>query len=181
MHIQPLAIPDIVLMTPKAHQDERGFFMESFNQRLFNQAVQGSFTFVQDNISRSRQGVLRGLHYQFKHPQGKLVRVLQGHIFDVVVDLRRSSATFGQWLGYELTAQSQQQLWIPPGFAHGFMTLSSTSEVLYKTTDYYAPTDERCILWSDKELAIAWPLQQNPILSEKDQQGSSFARADLFE
>ena len=181
MHIQPLAIPDIVLMTPKAHQDERGFFMESFNQCSFAQAINGRYGFVQDNHSHSKKQVLRGLHYQFRQPQGKLIRVLQGSIYDVVVDLRQSSATFGQWLGVELSAASQQQLWIPPGFAHGFLTLTESSDVLYKTTDYYRPEDEHCIRWDDNHLAIAWPLQGTPLLSQKDQQGGSFSQAQLFD
>lgn len=177
MHSQPMAIPDVLLITPTVYHDERGFFMESFNQRLFNQRVPGTAAFVQDNHSQSNQGVIRGLHYQTSQPQGKLVRVLQGRIYDVVVDLRPSSATFTHWLGYELTAQSQQQLWVPPGFAHGFLTLTTSSNVFYKTTDYYHPASEHCIVWNDPELAIEWPLQQPPILSEKDQQGSTLASA----
>lgn len=181
MHIQPMAIPDVVLITPTVHQDERGLFMESFNQRHFEQAIKPNVSFVQDNHTQSKAGVLRGLHYQINQPQGKLIRVVQGRIYDVVVDLRRSSATFKQWLGYELTAESQQQLWIPAGFAHGFLTLSQSAEVLYKTSHYYAPDHERCIRWDDPELAIHWPMTVAPILSVKDQQGCAFARAELFD
>ena len=181
MHIQPLAIPDVLLVTPKVFADERGFFLESFNQRSLEQALNGCFHFVQDNHSHSKKQVLRGLHYQLKRPQGKLIRVLQGRIYDVVVDLRQSSASFGQWLGVELTASSQQQLWVPAGFAHGFLTVSATSDVLYKTTDYYTPEDEHCIRWDDSQLAIDWPLEGEPLVSQKDQRGLSFPAAPWFE
>ncbi|MDP4536896.1 dTDP-4-dehydrorhamnose 3,5-epimerase [Alkalimonas collagenimarina] len=180
MHIKPMAIPDVLLITPTVHQDERGFFMESFNQRQFDQALQGNIRFVQDNHSLSGLGVLRGLHYQINQPQGKLIRVLQGRIYDVMVDLRQHSATFKQWLGYELTAGSRQQLWIPPGFAHGFLALAESTETLYKTTSYYDPSSERCLDWNDQELAIEWPLAAPPVVSDKDKLGVPLAKAEFF-
>ena len=166
--------------------DARGFFFESFNQRVFNEAVgsQAVYNFVQDNHSRSAKGVLRGLHYQLQQPQGKLVRVARGAVFDVAVDIRRASHTFGQWVGAELSEENQRQLWVPPGFAHGFLVLSDSADFLYKTTDFYAPAHERCIAWNDPKLGIAWPLELlggTPVLvSEKDQKGARLADAELF-
>ena len=180
MQITRLAIPDVILIEPKVFGDARGFFFESFNQRAFNAATGTDYAFVQDNHSRSSRGVLRGLHYQIQQPQGKLVRVVQGAVFDVAVDLRKSSPTFGQWVGAELSADNHHQLWVPPGFAHGFVVLSETAEFLYKTTDYYAPEYERCIVWNDAALAIDWRYQGAPNLSAKDAQGLSLAQADVF-
>ena len=181
MQITRLAIPDVVLIEPKVFGDARGFFYESFNQRAFNEATGTRHPFVQDNHSRSSKGVLRGLHYQIQQPQGKLVRVVQGAVFDVAVDIRKSSPTFGQWVGQELSADNHRQMWVPPGFAHGFMVLSETAEFLYKTTDYYAPEHERCIAWNDPALGIDWPdTGTAPQLSGKDQQGRALASADVF-
>ena len=180
MQITRLAIPDVILIEPKVFSDARGFFFESFNQRAFNAATGTDYQFVQDNHSRSSQGVLRGLHYQIQQPQGKLVRVVQGAVFDVAVDIRKSSPTFGQWVSAELSADNHHQLWVPPGFAHGFVVLSETAEFLYKTTDYYAPEYERCIVWDDAALAIDWRYQGAPNLSAKDAQGLSLAQADVF-
>lgn len=169
-----LKIPEVVLIEPKVFGDERGYFFESFNQAAFNQAIGYEVQFVQDNHSKSQKGVLRGLHYQLPpKAQGKLVRVVEGEVFDVAVDIRKDSPTFGQWVGEILSAENKQQLWIPAGFAHGFITLSETAEFLYKTTDYYAPEYERCIAWNDPDIGINWPLDQAPILSDKDQQGVS--------
>lgn len=182
MHAQPLAIPDVVLFTPRVFGDERGFFFESFNARAFEQATGIRPDFVQDNHSRSARGVLRGLHYQLPpHAQGKLVRVVQGEVFDVAVDIRRNSPTFGQWVGATLSAENRQQLWIPEGFAHGFITLSESAEFLYKTTNFYAPGSERCIAWDDPVLGIQWPFEGSPNLSDKDRQGLSLDQADLFD
>ena len=176
-----LAIPDVVLIEPRVFGDERGFFMESFNQRAFNEATGTDHPFVQDNHSRSGQGVLRGLHYQIRQPQGKLVRVTSGAVFDVAVDLRKSSPTFGQWVGAELSADNHRQLWVPPGFAHGFLVLSSSAAFLYKTTDYYAPEHERSLAWNDTDLAIAWPdVGATPTLSGKDAAAPSLAQAETF-
>ena len=180
MQITRLAIPDVILIEPKVFSDARGFFFESFNQRAFNAATGTDYQFVQDNHSRSSQGVLRGLHYQIQQPQGKLVRVVQGAVLDVAVDIRKSSPTFGQWVSAELSADNHHQLWVPPGFAHGFVVLSETAEFLYKTTDYYAPEYERCIAWDDAALAIDWRYQGAPNLSAKDAQGLSLAQADVF-
>ncbi|WP_174875021.1 dTDP-4-dehydrorhamnose 3,5-epimerase [Vogesella oryzae] len=180
MRVIDTAIADVKLIEPVVHGDARGFFFESFNQRQFDAAIGRQVHFVQDNHSRSARGVLRGLHYQLQQPQGKLVRVLQGAIFDVAVDLRRGSATFGQWVGYELSADNRLQLWLPEGFAHGFLVLGEYAEVLYKTTDYYAPEHERCIRWDDPELAIAWPLEAAPIFSARDAQGVPLRAAELF-
>ena len=170
----PLTIPDIILFEPKVFSDDRGFFFESFNQNDFEKIAGISPTFVQDNHSKSTKGVLRGLHYQL-HPkaQGKLIRAIQGEIFDVVVDIRKDSPTFGQWHGEVLSADNKKQLWIPLGFAHGFLTLSESAEVLYKATDFYAPEFERCIAWNDPEIGIEWPIQNAPLLSGKDQAGVS--------
>lgn len=180
MKATPLAIPDVILFEPKVFGDDRGFFFESFNHRRFEEAVGKPVNFVQDNHSRSVKNVLRGLHYQIQQPQGKLVRVVQGEVFDVAVDLRKSSKTFGQWVGETLSADNKRQLWIPEGFAHGFVVLSETAEFLYKTTDYYAPAHERCILWNDATLAIQWPAGIQPILSAKDAQGKLFIEAEVF-
>ena len=175
-----LAIPDVVLIEPKVFGDARGFFFESFNQKAFNEATGANHAFVQDNHSRSGQGVLRGLHYQIQQPQGKLVRVARGRVWDVTVDIRKSSPTFGQWVGAELSEDNQHQLWVPPGFAHGFVVLSESADFLYKTTDYYAPEHERCIAWNDPQLAIAWPIAGAPSLSAKDMQGFAFAQAPVY-
>ncbi|OZI33580.1 dTDP-4-dehydrorhamnose 3,5-epimerase [Bordetella genomosp. 5] len=173
-------IPDVVLFEPKVFGDDRGFFFESFNQQQFESLTGLKTQFVQDNHSRSAHGVLRGLHYQMQQPQGKLVRVTSGEVFDVAVDLRRSSPTFGQWVGVHLSAQNKRQLWVPEGFAHGFVVLSESAEFLYKTTNYYAPQHERSILWNDPDLAIEWPISTDPILSAKDQQGVLLKDADTY-
>lgn len=176
-----LAIPEVVLFEPKVFGDERGFFMESFNQAVFNKLTGLDVNFVQDNHSKSSQGVLRGLHYQLApKSQGKLVRAVRGAVFDVAVDIRKSSPTFGQWVGAELSEVNHQQLWVPPGFAHGFVVLSESAQFLYKTTDYYAPDLERSILWNDPDLAIEWPDGIKPQLSPKDEQGRRFKDAEYF-
>ena len=177
----PLAIPGVILFEPRVFGDTRGFFFESFNQQVFDAAVGAHHDFVQDNHSRSSKGVLRGMHYQLPpHAQGKLVRVAQGAVFDVAVDVRKSSATFGQWVGAELTAENQRQLWVPPGFAHGFVVLSETADFLYKTTQYYVPAFERCIAWNDPRLAIEWPIDEAPQLSEKDAAALCLENAEVF-
>lgn len=181
MKATPLAIPEVVLFEPKVFGDDRGFFFESFNQRQFEAVIGHSVQFVQDNHSRSVKGVLRGLHYQIQQPQGKLVRVTQGEVFDVAVDLRKESPTFGRWVGVHLSAENKHQLWVPEGFAHGFVVLSDTAEFLYKTTDYYAPAHERCISWNDPHIGIQWPYAGTPALSNKDREGKLFADADVFE
>jgi len=173
-------LPDVLIIEPKVFGDERGFFYESFNAQAFAEATGRVVQFVQDNHSRSAKGVLRGLHYQIEQSQGKLVRVTTGEVLDVAVDIRRSSPTFGQWTSVRLSGQNHRQLWIPPGFAHGFVVLSESADFLYKTTDYYAPSAERCIRWDDPELAIDWELEGAPILSAKDQAGSALREADLF-
>ncbi len=180
MNATPLAIPEVILFEPKVFGDDRGFFYESFNQARFDAAVGRPVQFVQDNHSRSVHRVLRGLHYQIRQPQGKLVRVAVGEVFDVAVDLRRSSPTFGQWAGAVLSAENKKQLWVPEGFGHGFVVLSEVAEFLYKTTDYYAPEHERCILWNDPTLAVRWPLEGEPLLSGKDMTGAAFEQAELF-
>ncbi|HBX57840.1 dTDP-4-dehydrorhamnose 3,5-epimerase [Pseudomonas sp. UBA2684] len=180
MHIVTTAIADVLILEPKVFGDERGFFYESFNARAFNEATGLQREFVQDNHSRSQRGVLRGLHYQLQQAQGKLVRVTAGEVYDVAVDIRRSSPTFGQWVGVHLSAENKRQLWVPEGFAHGFLVLSEFAEFLYKTTDYYAPAFERCIRWDDPTLAIDWPLAAAPQLSAKDQAGLDLNLADLF-
>ena len=177
MNVTPTTIPDVLLLEPKVFGDSRGFFFESFNQRAFEAAIGEPAHCVQDNHSRSGRGVLRGLHYQVEQPQGKLVRVVAGAVFDVVADIRQGSPTFGHWVGMELTADNKQQVWIPPGLAHGFLVLSDTAEFLYKTTEFYAPAHERCILWNDPVLNIRWPLTAPPILSGKDAAGLSFTVA----
>ncbi len=181
MKVVPTKIPDVLIIEPKVFGDERGFFFESFNKKTFEAATGITVDFVQDNHSKSSKGVLRGLHYQIKQPQGKLVRVVSGEVFDVVVDLRKSSPTFGQWVGVTLSAENKRQLWLPEGFAHGFIVVSNTAEFLYKTTDSYAPEHERCIQWNDSELAIDWQYSDEPLVSEKDAQGSWFKEADYFE
>lgn len=175
------ALPEVVILEPKVFGDERGFFMESFNRRAFEEATGCERDFVQDNHSRSRQGVLRGLHYQLEQPQGKLVRVTHGRVFDVAVDLRRSSAHFGRWVGVELSAENQHQLWVPEGFGHGFVVLSESADFLYKTTAYYHPASERSIRYDDPELAIAWPDVPGLTLSDKDLAGAAFHEAEVFE
>jgi dTDP-4-dehydrorhamnose 3,5-epimerase len=180
MNAVRLAIPDLVLFEPRVFGDERGFFFESFHQRRFEEAINREVTFVQDNHSQSAGKVLRGLHYQVKQPQGKLVRVVTGSVFDVAVDLRKGSPTFGKWVGEILSAENKKQLWIPEGFAHGFLVLSASAECLYKSTAYYAPEHERCIAWNDPALAIDWPLDYVPLLSARDQAGTTLAEADLF-
>ena len=180
MKAVPLAIPEVILFEPRVFGDERGFFFESFNQRQFEEAVGRNLSFVQDNHSRSVRNVLRGLHYQVRQPQGKLVRVVQGEVFDVAVDIRRSSPTFGKWVGELLSAENKRQLWVPEGFAHGFVVLSETAEFLYKTTDYYAPEHERCIVWDDPVLAIDWPIAGTPSLSAKDREGMLLIDAEVY-
>jgi dTDP-4-dehydrorhamnose 3,5-epimerase len=173
-------IPDVLVIEPCVFEDERGFFLESFNERAFQEKANISARFVQDNHSRSAKNVLRGLHYQIQQPQGKLVRVSLGEIFDVAVDIRRSSKYFGQWVGVKLSAQNKHQIWVPPGFAHGFLVLSEYAEVLYKTTNYYAPQYERCILWNDQDIGIAWNLEDQAILSGKDQAGNLLKNAEVY-
>ena len=179
MKVTQTKLAGVLVIEPRVFGDERGFFFESFNQRAFDEAVGAHVDFVQDNHSKSSRNVLRGLHYQLPpKAQGKLVRVVQGEVFDVAVDLRKNSKTFGQWVGETLSAENKKQLWIPAGFAHGFLTLSETAEFLYKTTDYYSPEHERCIRWDDPGLAIQWPLLHSPTISDKDKSGISFAEYD---
>lgn len=180
MNIVRTAIPEVLIIEPKVFGDARGYFYESFNQRAFNEATGTNYSFVQDNHSRSAKGVLRGLHYQIQQPQGKLVRVVSGAVFDVAVDIRQGSATFGKWVGVELSADNHRQLWVPPGFAHGFLVLSETADFLYKTTEYYAPEHERCIVWNDPEIAIQWPVGFLPQLSAKDKVGAKLSAAEVF-
>ena len=182
MKVIATQIPDILIVEPQVIEDERGFFMESFNQQRFEQAIGPSVHFVQDNHSRSARGVLRGLHYQAgERVQGKLVRVVVGAVFDVAVDLRRSSPTFGRWVGVELSAANRRQLWIAPGFAHGFVVLGEGAELMYKTTDYYSPAHDRCLIWNDPDIGIAWPIGEGlPVLSAKDVNGKTLRDADLF-
>lgn len=180
MKAVPTAIPDVLIIEPQVFGDERGFFFESFNQKRFDELVGRPVRFVQDNHSRSKKNVLRGLHYQIQQPQGKLVRVCVGEVFDVAVDLRRSSPTFGNWIGVKLSAENKRQLWIPEGFAHGFVVLSDHAEFLYKTTDYWAPQHERTIAWNDPDLAIEWPIDEEPILAAKDAAGLPFSRAECY-
>lgn len=180
MQATKLSIPDVVLIEPKVFGDDRGFFFESFNNLVFEEATGLKRNFVQDNHSRSVKNVLRGLHYQIQHPQGKLVRVTVGEVFDVAVDIRKSSPTFGQWVGEMLSAENKRMLWVPEGFAHGFVVLSDVAEFLYKTTDYWFPEHERCIIWNDPDISIGWPLDVKPILAKKDSEGRLFASAELF-
>ncbi len=181
MKITALAIPDVLLIEPQILGDERGFFFESFNQAQFDAAVGRPVSFVQDNHSRSARGVLRGLHYQIQQAQGKLVRVVAGEVFDVAVDIRRTSPTFGQWVGTILSADNKRQMWIPEGFAHGFLVLSESADFLYKTTDYYAPQHAHAIAWNDPQLGIAWPLDGAPVLSAKDREAGPLCEALLFD
>lgn len=182
MQVRPTGIPDVLLIEPKVYADERGFFYESFNENRFRKATGLDVRFVQDNHSRSVRGVLRGLHYQLPPAaQGKLVRCVAGEVFDVAVDIRKSSPTFGQWVGEYLSAENKRQLWIPAGFAHGFLTLSESAEFLYKTTGYYAPDCERILLWSDPDLAIAWPIHGKPRLAAKDAAGTTLAQVEVFQ
>ncbi|NPC55782.1 dTDP-4-dehydrorhamnose 3,5-epimerase [Caenimonas soli] len=181
MRVVPCSIPDVLLIEPRVFYDARGFFFESFNQREFNRATGLDASFVQDNHCCSHEGVLRGLHYQFARPQGKLIRVVRGAVFDVAVDLRKSSPTFRQWVATELSAQEHRQLWIPPGFAHGFLVLSETAELLYKTTDYYEPADERRIAWNEPSIGVQWPLRREPVLSALDAAAGGLDTASLFD
>ena len=180
MKVTPTAIPEVLLIEPRVLADARGFLFESFNQRAFAQAIGLRLDFVQDNHSRSAQGVLRGLHYQIEQPQGKWVRVVRGRVFDVAVDLRRSSPTFARWQGVELSEDNHRQLWIPPGFAHGFLVLSERADVLYKVTAHHEPGDEHCLAWNEKQIGIEWPLQAPPLLSEKDRRGLAWQQAPCF-
>ncbi|WP_024694014.1 dTDP-4-dehydrorhamnose 3,5-epimerase [Pseudomonas syringae] len=180
MNVIATKLPEVLILEPRVFGDERGFFFESFNARAFSEATGLDRQFVQDNHSRSQKGVLRGLHYQIEHVQGKLVRVTAGEVLDIAVDIRRSSPTFGQWVGVRLSAENARQLWVPEGFAHGFVVLSESAEFLYKTTDYYTPSAERCIRWDDPDLAIDWELDGAPQLSAKDQQGKNLNEAELF-
>lgn len=181
MKVSPAEIPDVMLIEPRVFGDERGFFMETYQQEKFT-AAGIAHQFVQDNHSRSVRGTLRGIHYQIRHTQGKLVRFVVGEVFDVAVDLRRSSPTFGKWVGYVLSAENKRMLWVPPGFGHGFYTLSDWAEVVYKATDYYSPADERSIIWNDPEIGIMWPEQvkETLIISEKDAQGATLKQAEVF-
>jgi dTDP-4-dehydrorhamnose 3,5-epimerase len=178
--VTPTALPEVLILQPQVFGDERGFFFESFNARDFAKATGLDVQFVQDNHSKSAHGVLRGLHYQIEQAQGKLVRVVQGEVFDVAVDMRRSSPTFGQWVGVQLSADNHSQLWIPPGFAHGFVVLSQSAEFVYKTTDYWAPVHERCLLWNDPAVGIEWPIDFEPQLAGKDAAGLPLAQAACF-
>ncbi|MBI2354449.1 MAG: dTDP-4-dehydrorhamnose 3,5-epimerase [Deltaproteobacteria bacterium] len=180
MNIIPTSIPDVLVIEPKVFGDERGFFYESFNERIWRERTGLDVRFVQHNHSRSAGGVLRGLHYQIQHPQGKLVRVIAGEVFDVAVDIRRGSPTFGRWVGMRLSAENKLQMWVPQGFAHGFCVTSESAEFLYLTTDFWAPEYERCIAWNDPDLAIEWPLSGEPTISDKDRAGTLFRDADLF-
>jgi len=179
--VTPTEIPDVLILEPKIFRDARGFFLESFNARDFALATGKEQHFVQDNHSKSSENVLRGLHYQIKNPQGKLVRVTEGEIYDVVVDLRRSSKTFGKWVGVALSSTNMKQLWVPEGFAHGFVVTSAEAQLLYKTTDYWSPDHERSLLWSDPSLGIKWPIKGKPILAKKDEEGRLFVDSEHFE
>lgn len=180
MRVTPSAIAEVLVIEPRVFGDERGFFFETYNRRDFGRETGVEAAFVQENHSRSSRNVLRGLHYQVRQAQGKLVRVVAGEVFDVAVDLRKSSETFGRWVGQVLSADNKQMLWIPPGFAHGFLTMSDRADVLYMCTDYYAPEHERCIAWNDADIGIAWPLAGAPVLSEKDRRGAAFRSAETF-
>jgi len=181
MQVIKTALADVLILAPKVFGDDRGFFYESFNQQTFEQLTGVKAEFVQDNHSKSAANVLRGLHYQIQQPQAKLVRVTHGAVFDVAVDIRRQSASFGQWVGVVLSAENKRQMWVPAGFAHGFLVLEDNTEFLYKTTDYYAPQHERCLRWDDPAIAIDWPLTATPNLSAKDQLGLNLAQAEVFE
>lgn len=180
MKVIPSTIPDVLILEPIVYGDERGFFFESYNEKVLAEVAGISAHFIQDNHSRSEKNVLRGLHYQIKQPQGKLVRVVAGEVFDVAVDIRKSSPTFGKWAGFKLSAENKRMAWIPPGFAHGFLVLSDYAEFLYKTTDYWAPEHERCIAWNDPDLDVLWPLSCVPVLSAKDTQGARLSDAEVF-
>ena len=180
MKVIETALPDVLLLEPRVFEDERGHFFESYNKKTLKD-LGIDYEFVQDNHSRSKRGVLRGLHYQIQQPQGKLVRVIEGEVFDVAVDIRKNSPTFGKWAGFNLSAANKRIAWIPPGFAHGFLVLSDSAEFLYKTTDYWGKGYERCIVWSDPDLAISWPIKEFPILSQKDRQAATFRKAEVFE
>jgi len=180
MKIIPTELEDVLILEPRIFGDDRGFFYESFNKKAFENTIGHKIDFVQDNHSRSAKNVLRGLHYQIQHPQGKLVRVVKGSVFDVAVDIRKASPSFGKWVGIELSAENKKQFWVPAGFAHGFLVLSDTAEFLYKTTDYYFPEHERCIIWNDTDLNIHWPFEVSPVLSSKDEQGVLFKDAETF-
>lgn len=180
MKVTPTRIPDVLIIEPKVFGDDRGFFFDSFNQKAFNEAVGEDITFVQDSHSKSAKNVLRGLHYQIRQPQGKLVRVVRGVVFDVALDIRQSSPTYGKWVGVELSDDNRKQLWLPPGFAHGFLVISESADFLYKTTDYYAPENERCIAWNDPSIGIQWPADGVPQLSTKDMLGKSLVNAEVF-
>lgn len=183
MRVIPTSIPDVLVIEPIVFGDARGFFMESFNEEKFREVTGINSSFVQDNHSRSAHGVLRGLHYQIQQPQGKLVRVVSGRVFDVAVDMRKYKSTFGQWVGVELSAENHRQFWVPPGFAHGFVVLSEYADFLYKTTEYYAPQYERCLIWNDLAVGIEWPLHEivgQPLLSLKDKQGVALGEAEVF-
>ncbi len=180
MRVMKTAIPEVLIIEPKVFGDDRGFFFESFNRRVWEENTGLKVEFVQDNHSRSARNVLRGLHYQIRHPQGKLVRVIAGEVFDVAVDIRRSSPTFGKWVGAHLSADNKRQLWVPPGFAHGFAVLSDMAECLYKTSDLWYPEHERTIIWNDPDLAIEWPIDGEPLLSGKDAEGKTFREAETF-
>ncbi len=181
MHVTETSFPEVLIIEPRVFGDERGFFFESFNRKVFVETVGLTADFVQDNHSRSAKGVLRGLHYQIQQPQGKLIRVVRGSVFDVSVDIRKSSTNFGRWFGVELSENNHRQLWVPPGFAHGFLVLSELADILYKATDYWRPEYERCIRWDDPAIGIDWPLDAEPTLSAKDTGGSSFADAEVFD
>ena len=181
MNVIETTIPDVLIIEPIVFRDDRGIFFESYNQKIFSKKTGLNLNFVQDNYSRSKKNVLRGMHYQIKYPQGKIVSVLRGEVFDVVIDLRTASSTFGKWFGVILSEENNRQLWIPPGFAHGFLVISDSADFFYKTTDYYAPQYERCIRWDDQDISIKWPISGiNPILTPKDAQGLSFKIADVF-
>ena len=180
INVVPSTLPDVLIIEPKVFGDERGFFYESYNAREFAEKTGVTATFVQDNHTRSAKNVLRGLHYQIQQPQGKLVRVTEGEVFDVVVDLRRSSLNFGKWASVTLSAENKRILWVPPGFAHGFLVISNFAEFLYKTTDYWVPAHERCVAWNDPRLNISWPLAGAPVLSAKDRKGAPFLTAEVF-
>ncbi|MCU6434594.1 dTDP-4-dehydrorhamnose 3,5-epimerase [Undibacterium sp. Jales W-56] len=180
MNVIPTNLPEVMIIEPRVFGDDRGFFYESFNAKKFAELTGINTAFVQDNHSMSAKNVLRGMHYQIQQAQGKLVRVISGEVFDVAVDLRKSSPRFGQWTGVTLSAANQRQLWIPPGFAHGFVVTSEKAEFLYKTTDYWAPEHERCLQWNDPSVGIQWPMQDAPVMSDKDQQGTSLADAEVF-
>ena len=180
MKVIPTAIPDVLTLEPRIYEDDRGFFFETYNHRTLADTAGITQAFVQDNHSRSARNVLRGLHYQIKQPQAKLVRVIAGEVFDVAVDIRRSSPTFGRWVGVTLSAHNKRQLWIPVGFAHGFVVLTDFAECLYKTTDFWSREDERCLIWNDPDLDITWPITGDPVVSAKDRQGARFTQAEVF-